>query len=260
MSAIEAIKKQSEYELIYWPGIPGRGEPVRLAFEQAGVAYKDVALEEECMERLTHICSPSYQPPPDTLPPFAPPILEHDGLVLSQLPNIMFYLGPKLGLAPLDETARLKINQVFLTICDAQNETHDTHHPIAVSDYYENQKEESLRRSIDFRRNRIPKFLSYFERLIPDESTPHVVGSDLTYADLGLMHLIDGLLFAFPNAMSVRLKSYPKLKNLYEQTKGLERIERYMKSERRVEFGMGLYRRYPELDIEDDIEQAQQKE
>ena len=30
------------YELLYWPGIQGRGEFVRLAFEDAGVPYEDV--------------------------------------------------------------------------------------------------------------------------------------------------------------------------------------------------------------------------
>jgi hypothetical protein len=35
------------YELYYWPGIQGRGEFVRLALEEAGADYQDMAREPE---------------------------------------------------------------------------------------------------------------------------------------------------------------------------------------------------------------------
>ena len=40
------------YELFYWPGLQGRGEFVRLAFEAAGVAYTDVARTPDGEERI----------------------------------------------------------------------------------------------------------------------------------------------------------------------------------------------------------------
>ena len=47
MSSNNKAGTQPVYELLYWPGIPGRGEFIRLAFEAAGVSYKDVANESE---------------------------------------------------------------------------------------------------------------------------------------------------------------------------------------------------------------------
>ncbi|KAF3905673.1 hypothetical protein ABW21_db0208458 [Orbilia brochopaga] len=40
-------KLDIKYELLYWPGVPGRGEFVRLALEAAGVPYKDTTNEED---------------------------------------------------------------------------------------------------------------------------------------------------------------------------------------------------------------------
>ena len=40
------------YELYYWPGIPGRGEFVRLALEDAGADYIDVARERGGMQAM----------------------------------------------------------------------------------------------------------------------------------------------------------------------------------------------------------------
>ena len=31
------------YDLLYWPGMPGRGEHIRLCFEETGTPYNDVA-------------------------------------------------------------------------------------------------------------------------------------------------------------------------------------------------------------------------
>jgi len=265
MSSEPATKQpklsSDDYRLIYWPGIPGRGEPIRLAFEQAGATYEDVALKgKEGANEVINYCSPKFKCPSGSIPPLAPPILHHGSdIVLSQLPNIMLYLGPKLGLVPEDDFGKYKVNQVFLTVCDLQNEAHDVHHPIAVSEYYEDQKEEAFRKSIDFRKNRLPKFLSYFNRLLPDPSSPYLVDSQLTYADLGLYHIVEGLKFAFPNALERLLSEYHGVAALHAMVKDLPRIKAYLKSERRKPFSMGLYREYPELDVEADLEEKKTK-
>lgn len=87
------------------------------------------------------------------------------------------------------------VNELALTALDLSNETHDTHHPIAGIKYYEEQKEEALKRATDFRENRIPKFFGYFERVLKGNESGegrYLVGGKLTYADTTLWHVLDG--------------------------------------------------------------------
>lgn len=196
-----------KYELLYHPGIPGRGEYIRLPLEAAGIAYMDVANEQKDGYSVIQAAyDPNSTGDEDGNPPvFSPPALRVAGggkngkaLVIHQTPNILFYLGPHIGMAPEDEADRLYANQLVLTALDLSNETHDTHHPVAVGDYYENQKEESLRKATDFRENRMPKFFSYFERVLKWNNNngkglgQYLVGDKLSYADTTLWQVIDG--------------------------------------------------------------------
>ena len=215
------------YELIYWPGIPGRGEFIRLALEYAGAKYTDTTNETGSISALQDLSQYNA---------FAPPVLRHSDVVLSQTTNILFYLGPRLGLAPEDEIGRLRVNQLQLTVSDFVNEIHDVHHPISVSSYYEDQKVEALRRSKDLRDNRIPKFLRYFEGSV----------GEVTYAMLSLFQVIEGLLYAFPNLMARIQGEYPRVMELHRTIKESPRLKDYLA--RRLPFGDGLFRHYPELD------------
>src|ERR687895_15573 len=47
--------RSMSYELYYWPGIPGRGEFVRLALEDAGAEYVDVARRPKGMRAMDHV-------------------------------------------------------------------------------------------------------------------------------------------------------------------------------------------------------------
>lgn len=160
------MSKNDHFDLYYWPGIPGRAEYIRLALEAASASYTDHANESKSPDSVLKLINTAYTEEEDNLPPFAPPILKHNDVWLSQTPNILYYLGPRLGLAPKDEIGRLQVNQIHLTLADFANEVHDVHHPIAVGLYYEDQKSEALRRSKDLRDNRILKFLGYFERVL----------------------------------------------------------------------------------------------
>jgi len=192
-------------------------------------------------------------------PPFAPPMLKVPGagkkggdLLISQTPNILLYLGPKLGLAGEDEVDALFVNELTLTALDWSNEAHDTHHPIALSKYYEDQKEESLKKATDFREYRVPKFLGYFERVLKGNENgggKYLVGKELTYADTTLWQVLDGLHFAFPKELDARKEKYSAvLETFYEGLKEEKGIKEYLESGRRLEFSMGLFRKYPELD------------
>lgn len=234
------------YELFYWPTIQGRGEFVRLALEEAGVQYADVAREPGGMARmLAAMDGPDH-------PPFAPPFLKAEGMTIGQTANILLFLGQRHGLAPDDEAGRLWVHQLQLTIADLVAETHDTHHPIATSLYYEDQRPEAKRRAADFIETRIPKFFDYFEGILArPETKDYLTGGTLTYADLSLFQVVEGLRYAFPATMARIDAGYPLLAALRDRVAARPRVAAYLKSERRLPFNEeGIFRHYPELDGE----------
>lgn len=236
------------YELHYWPMIQGRGEFVRLALEEAGASYRDVARIDDAeggvepmLDRLSDPANPR--------PPLAPPFLRDGDLVIGQTAAILLYLGPRLGLVGASEADRIWTHQIQLTIEDAVDEAHDTHHPVGVSLYYEDQKPEAARRARDFRENRIPKFLRWFERVLAAQDRPHLVGPDVSYADLSLFQLVEGLAHAFPKATGRALREAPRVAALREAVRTRPKIAAYLASDRRIPFNEhGIFRHYPELD------------
>jgi glutathione S-transferase len=240
------------YELYYWPGIQGRGEFIRLALEDAGAAYVDVARRPDAEGGGVPVLMKALAGGLGGLLPFAPPILKSDDLVIAQTANILQYLGPKLGLVGDDEASRLATHQVQLTITDLAAEVHDTHHPIASGLYYADQKPEALRRSQVFVAERMPKFLGYFEKLLAQNSASHgkaVVGVQVSYADLSLFQVMVGLKYAFPNALKALAPKLPHLCALRDQVAARPKLAAYLGSPRRVPFNEhGLFRHYPELD------------
>lgn len=235
------------YELHYWASIPGRGEFARLALEEAGAPYVDVARTEGGEARMLALLEDGTLP----CPPFAPPFLKAGKRLIGQTANILLFLGERHGLAPKGEAGRLWTHQLQLTLADFVGEVHDTHHPIAGSLYYEDQRAEAKRRAADFVANRLPKFFRYFERVLAaNPSGPtHLVGARLSYADLSLFQIVAGLRYAFPNAMARTAKRHPKVMTLAERVKVRPRIAAYLASERRLPFNeQGIFRHYAELD------------
>jgi glutathione S-transferase len=233
------------YELYYWPGIQGRGEFVRLALEDAGAAYVDVARRPRGMAAMSKFLeSRSVK-----RPPFAPPFLKAGKLVIGQTANILFFLGPRLGLAPKDDAARLWTHQLQLTIADWLAEVHDTHHPVASSLYYEEQKREAKRRAEIFRVERQPKFLSYFEQVLERNGGRILIGNAISYVDLSLFQMIEGLRYAFPRAMANQERKYRRVIALHDRMAARPRLAAYLGSERRLPFNQeGIFRHYGELD------------
>ena len=239
------------YELYYWPHIPGRGEVVRLSLEAGGAEYVDIGRLPEAEGGGRPAIARLLQATANPRLPFAPPILKADELIVSQTANILQFLAPRLGLVPEDEASRLWAHQLQLTMADLLVEAHDTHHPIAKSLYYEQQRSESLQRAANFLELRLPKFLGYFERILDAGATAGhgLVGNALAYPDLSLFHMIDGLRYAFPNAMAGMMPAHPKLAALHERVAALPRIAAYLASPRRLPFSdRGIFRHYPELD------------
>lgn len=251
-------QKSSPYELIYWPGLPGRGEHIRLALEEAGAEYSDSAQIKDGVKEVLAVISKDNEGEGDNLPLCAPPILRHDDVLINQTPNILLYLGPRLGLVPpadQDPAGLYRVNGLALTALDGlSNEVHDCHHPISPGLYYEDQKEESLRKSRDYVTTRLPKFLGYFERVLASKASgdgPWLYAGRLTYADLVLFQCLDGTRFQFPKAVAKMEESgdYHRVFQLYEAVRERPNIKAYLESDRRQKYSNGIYRYYSELDI-----------
>lgn len=240
----------AEFRLYYWPSIPGRGEFVRLALEDAGARYDDVARLPAAEGGGTDAISRALGGELGGLRPFAPPVLAHGELVIAQTAAILHHLAAHLPIAPDDARARLEALQTQLTIADLVAEVHDVHHPIGVSLYYEDQKEEASRRALLFRRERAAKFLRYFEDLAARGGGEHLVAGAFTYVDLSIAHVLDGLAHAFPRAFAARWRpSIPRLLALRDRVHARPRIAAYLASDRRIPMTEhGIFRHYPELD------------
>lgn len=279
------MSDQLEYTLLYWPDIPGRGEFVRLCFEAAGVKYREVNNVDKLQKLLSNKDLVGL-----AAPHFAVPILRvsagydaesaskkvksetgadikdaHATHYISQTPAILFFLAPRLGLlgdvhqlSGLDrDVAVAQLHQLCATALDLNNEVHDSHHPISVSSYYEDQREEAQKRAADLRTNRIPKFLKLFETALSQDGAGldqkkqgarRVWGSKTSVADLTLFQVVDGLQYALPKYMQ-RLKDQGEYENVFVLHSDIRaELKGYLESKRRLPYSNGVFRYYPELD------------
>jgi glutathione S-transferase len=233
------------YELYYWPGIQGRGEYVRLALEDAGLGYVDAARGAGGTAAMMALMDTKKT----ATPPFAPPFLKAGKLVIGQTANILFYLGSRHGLAPKPEAARLWVHQLQLTITDFVLEAHDTHHPLGPSLYYQDQRAAAKKRSSEFWSERVPKYLGYFEGLLEQKGGTYVTGRRISYVDLSLFQLVEGLRYAFPKRMKAFEREIPGLVDLRDRVAARPNIKSYLESDRRIAFNEdGIFRCYKELD------------
>ena len=232
------------YQLYYWPSIQGRGEYVRLALEDAGVDYDDVARGKRGTDAMMRMMEPGKG-----TPPFAPPFLKAGKLVIGQTASILLYLGGRHSLAPKSEPGRLWVHQLQLTIADLVLEIHDTHHPLGPSLYYEDQKAPAKKRTAEFWKERVPKYLGYFEDLVEANGGAFVTGRRATYSDLSLFQIVEGLRYAFPKSMRTFERKIPRLVELRDRVAERPNIKAYLSSERRIPFNEeGIFRRYKVLD------------
>jgi glutathione S-transferase len=247
------------YQLHYWPSIQGRGEFIRLALEAAGASYVDVTRGRKKEGHGVPALMALLNNPKITHPHFAPPVLVHGKHVIAQTAAILLYLGPRLKLVGKNGSDRLWAHQIQLTIADVVNEVHDTHHPVGPSLYYEDQKPEALRAAQQFCATRIPKYLAWFETVL--ERNPrnakslhqgtglHLLGARLSYVDLSLFQLMEGLQYAFPKTLKQALKEVPLVAALHAAVPRHKRVAAYLSSERRIAFNEdGIFRYYPELE------------
>lgn len=241
------------YHLHYWPTIQGRGEFIRLALEEAGADYIDVARRRgrgmgvAAMLKLMQGKGDAARP----RLPFAPPFIEHEGELIAHTANILAWLGPRLKLVPANAADRRWAHMLQLTVTDLLAEVHDTHHPISSDLYYEEQKREARKRAAAFIECRIPKYLDYFEGVLGanPRGPRQMVGHKLSYVDLSMFQVVEGLRYAFPKAMAQGAPAWPRLIALHDAVAARPRIAAYLASKRRIPFNEdGIFRRYPELE------------
>lgn len=239
-----------DYHLYYWPTIQGRGEFVRLALEEAQAGYVDVARGKDGIEALQQAMAEA--PTPSFAPPF---LVVGDGAnrqTIGQTASILQFLGGAHGLAPRARSGSLWIAQLQLTVADLVAEAHDTHHPVSMSLYYEDQKREAKRRAAGFLAERVPKYFDYFEGVLARAAVRpggYLLGARVSYCDLSLFQLIEGLRYAFPKAMARIEPAYPRLAALHGLVAARPNIAAYLVSKRRLPFNQdGIFRHYPELD------------
>ncbi|MBI5261740.1 MAG: glutathione S-transferase [Bradyrhizobium sp.] len=233
-----------KYELYYWPEIQGRGEFVRLALEEAGADYVDVARSKRGMSEMMKMMVAR-----GGTPPFAPPFLKAGKLVIGQTANILLHLGSRHGLAPKAEGGRMWVHQLQLTVADLVDEIHDTHHPLGPTLYYEDQRAPARRRTDEFWKERVPRYLGYFEQLVENSGGAYVTGRRLTYVDLSLFQIVEGLRYAFPKRMKAFEGEVPRLVELHGRIAARPNIKAYLESDRRIPFNdQGIFRHYKELD------------
>jgi glutathione S-transferase len=239
------------YELHYWPSIQGRGEFVRLALEYAGLEYRDVVREATDRGGGEAALLEFLQNPRLRTPPFAPPYLKTAQMLIGQTANILLFLGNRHALAPIDEAGWLWAHQLQLTLADLVSEVHDTHHPISVHLYFQEQVTEARRRCADFLARRLPKYLGYFETVMARNpaGSSWMVGNSTTYVDLSVFQVLAGLRHAFPRTQRQLEADLPLLVTLHDRVAALPRIAEYLASPRRIAFNEeGLFRHYAQLD------------
>jgi len=238
------------YELFYWPGIPGRGEFIRLALEDAGADYVDIAYSDEPGHGLDAVQA-GLDTAHNPRAPFAPPYLRAGDIEISHVANILAFLGPRLGLAPDSESDRLWCHALQLTLTDFTAEIHDSHHPIGPGLYYDEQLTEARRRTSVFLAERLPRYLDYFDAILAAKPAgpDWLVGNSCTTADLSLFQIVAGLDYAFPNAFSRIAQDRPLVRSLARRVAERPRLADYLASARRMPFNKdGVFRHYPELD------------
>ena len=243
------MANETPYKLYYWPVIQGRGEFVRLVLEDVGAPYVDVArLSEEEGGGFKVLQDLRAGKLPGALP-YAPPVLEAGGEMIAQTAAICSFLGARHGLAPPDEAGRAGALQNLLTVLDVVDEAHDTHHPVSVKLYYEDQLPEAKKRARSFTESRMPAFLEYFEHVIERSGGPWLQGEQPSYADIALFQLLQGLAYAFPNTFTHLASSLGPLLRLRDAVAARPGVSAYLASERRIAFNEdGIFRHYPELD------------
>ena len=200
---------------------------MRLALEEAGADYVDVARRGRQTRRAPAMMK-LLESNPAGAAALCAAVPEAGKDISRRRRSFCSISAPRLSLAPRDEAGRLWAHQLQLTVTDLVVHIHDTHHPVSGWLYYEEQRPAAKRRTADFWRYRAPKFLGYFERVLQRNGGKYMVGRRLTYVDLSLFQIVEGLRYAFPKRMKRFEKKVPLLIALHDRVAKRPRIAAYL--------------------------------
>ena len=233
------------YRLHYWPTIQGRGEYVRLALEEAGARYEDVAREHgvgEMMKLMKASKTPSFAPPVPAGQAASRWGRSRTSSCTSAITTTSRRRPRADGCGRTRSSSRSPTSSPRCTT---------RHHPISGSQYYEDQKHEAKKRTRTFLDERVPKYLAWFDDVIGKNGGKKgwAIGSKLSYVDTSLFQVVEGLRYAFPKSTKKALTKAKHVLRVSDLVAERPRIGAYLASERRIPFNEdGVFRRYPELD------------
>ena len=137
-----------------------------------------------------------------------------------------------------------------VTVTDLLMEVHDLIISISNALYYEEQKEESVQRASGFIDNRIPKYMNYFEKVLQNNPSDSgwLIGDTMTYVDLSLFQVVQGLRYAFPKGFKKYEKRCLSVLSLNDKVFLDNKVSKYLSSDREYHSIRVVFRYYPELD------------
>lgn len=192
------------YKLTYFNG-RGRAEISRLIFAQAGVEYEDVRLKDEEW--------PKMQP---TTPFGEVPLLEVDGLVLTQSIGIARYLAKTFGLTGKTALEDAQADEFIGAFEDLVEP--------CVAAAMEKDEKKKAELSKKFRDETLPKRLAGIEKLIKGD---YLVGDKMTWADL---HAVHSLTWSDLLQITINYDKLPKLKAIKDRVEASPKIAAWLET------------------------------
>ena len=199
-------------KLTYFDFHGGRGEPPRLAMAIADIPFEDERLSFE--EHAATLKSRPFE---------AVPVLEVDGVVMSQSNSITRYIGQLAGLYPDDNLQAALCDEVMDAIEDI------THMVVAT---FPMQGEERKAAREALAAGEITMYLKRLEQYLNDRGGVYFADNRLTVADLKVYvwvaSLRSGILDHIP--ADIVAKTAPLLNEHYERIHHLPKIAEYYAS------------------------------
>ena len=166
-------------------------------------------------------------------PCLTPPMIKKGDFQLCQTPVICKFLGKEFGLYPDNAIDEAKAEQINTTIHDFIGEGRLAFHGKDFLASYYTQMEETKPYIKRFVETRLPRYLSYFEKVLVfnNGGDGFVIGNKLTYVDLGLLHVLRATESQFAEAWN-SFDNIPKLKAFKDRMAARPKLAEYFKSSR----------------------------
>jgi glutathione S-transferase len=246
----EASETPPEWTILYHGKgtLKGRGEFLRLMLEDKCLKYEDTddnlygpkgmmdcfrgSAEAVGEEGAIKIPSPIFFPPAIWHRPAG-----GEEVIINQVGACMTYLGEVLGYSPKTPAELARAQCILLNALDYISDGRKSFHPVKDTMSYNDQKEEGDKASKEFAKTRMMIWLAHFEKVVNNfgSSAPVAGGSNITYADFALFHVLGATVAQFNNEkyeMAWDKSPVTALKEYYEWMKKRPSLHAYLTSGR----------------------------